>query len=300
MNIDNIARDIRSLKIQGAENIARQAVSSLLFVLRDYNSGDAAGLVKELNKVKTMLFNSRPTEPAMRNALNFVLYNLPKNNVSEIKTNVKLKVSAAMSHFEKAKETIADIGSKKIKKGMVVYTHCHSSLVVATLLKAKSKGINFEVHNTETRPLFQGRITAQELAKAGIRVTHYVDSALRLAMKKADIVLLGADAVTAERVINKIGSELVAETAEKYQVPLYICTDSWKLDPKTLFGYEEDIEKRPYTEVWPSHPKGVKIDNHAFERIDPNLIMGIISELGIFKHSQFIEETLHKYPFLGM
>ena len=52
----------------------------------------------------------------------------------------------------------------------------------------------FEVYNTETRPLFQGRKTAQELRKAKIKVTTFVDAAARVALtreqetKKVDLV----------------------------------------------------------------------------------------------------------------
>jgi len=182
---------------------------------------------------------------------------------------------------------------------MVVFTHCHSSTVIEILKQANKQGKRFTVHNTETRPKFQGRLTAQELARLGIPVVHYVDSAARLALKKADIMLIGADAITTEgKVINKIGSELMAEVAEKWDVSLYVCSDSWKFDPKSVFGYEEEIEKRKPTEIWPTAPKGVKIDNFAFEKVNPDLITGIISELGIYKPTIFVEEVKRAYPWM--
>ena len=68
-------------------------------------------------------------------------------------------------------------------------------MVMAILKKAKEQGKKFEVYNTETRPKFQGRITATELAKLGIPVTHYIDSAARLAIKQTDMMLIGCDAI---------------------------------------------------------------------------------------------------------
>ena len=112
-------------------------------------------------------------------------------------------------------------------------------------------------------------------------------------------MLLGADAVTSEgKVINKIGSELFTEIADRYEVPVYVCTDSWKFDPKSVFGYEEEIEKRKPTEIWPTAPRGVKIANFAFEKVNPDLITGIISELGIYKPSIFVEEVKRAYPWM--
>ena len=155
------------------------------------------------------------------------------------------------------------------------------------------------MHNTETRPLFQGRKTAIELASYKIPVKHYVDSAARMALKKADIMMIGADAITTEgKVINKIGSELIAEAANKIGVPVYICTHSWKFDPETIFGFDEEIEKRAWDEIWPNKPRKVNIDNFAFEKINPALITGIISELGVYRPQNFISEIKNNYKWM--
>jgi len=111
-------------------------------------------------------------------------------------------------------------------------------------------------------------------------------------------VLLGCDAITPTKIINKIGSELFCEVAASYKIPVYICTNSWKFDPKTLFDYDEEIETRSPKEVWEQPPKGVTIDNHAFENINPGLVKGIISELGVLSFKRFLKEVIRKYPHL--
>jgi len=165
--------------------------------------------------------------------------------------------------------------------------------------KCRRNGKKFVVHNTETRPNLQGRKTAAELASLGIKVVHFVDSAARLALKKADIMLIGCDALTSEgKIVNKIGSELFCEAASRMQVPVYVCCTSWKFDLKTLFGYEETIEKRGASEVWNNPPRNVVIDNHAFERVDPRLVTGLITELGVF-HPMTINEELRRCAWLS-
>jgi ribose 1,5-bisphosphate isomerase len=209
------------------------------------------------------------------------------------------RIREARNHFQDASDKISIIGSKKIKKGFVVFTHCHSSTVLDLLKFAHHKKINFEVHNTETRPLFQGRKTAAELCRSGIKVKHYIDSAARIALKKADICLFGADAITSEgNIINKIGTELFIEIADKYEIPVYMCADSWKFDPDTVFGKDTPIENRHTDEVWPKAPKGLKIINPAFELIPPDMVSGIISELGIFHPDVFSEEVKRRYPWI--
>ncbi len=293
MKFNEALRKIKSIKIQGAENIT---IFSLQALKNEINRIDEEDILTKLSLLRDKLMETRPTEPCMRNAFNYLFHSLHGGN---IKQQINEKIGFLLEYFEKSGKTIANIGSKKIKSNMIIYTHCHSSTVMDILIKAKEQGKNFEVYNTETRPLYQGRTTAKELAKKGIKVTHFVDSGMRIAIKEADIVLLGADAITCEsKAINKIGSELAAEIAKDFDVPCYICTNSWKYDPQTVFGFDEKIEKRHKKEVWKNPPKNVKISNYAFEMVSPELITGIISELGIYNPFVFVSEVRDTYPQL--
>jgi len=294
-----VLRDIKSLKIQGAENIARAAVKSLYHIIHHTKANSAKRLLLELKDARTKLISARETEPALRNALTFVMRNLDKNDIIHLISGLDKNIKEALDYFEDAEKKIAEIGSRKLKKNMVVFTHCHSSTVMLILAKGKFDGTKFSVHNTETRPRFQGRITAKELSALGIPVSHYVDSAARLALKKTDLFLFGADAVQSDgSVINKIGTELFLEIARKYDIPCYSCMASWKFDPKTVFGFGEPIENRNAKEVWDKKPKGVTIINPAFEICEPELITGIISELGVFKPEVFVDEVMRIYPWM--
>lgn len=269
---EQICKDIKSLKVQGAVNVAKAGVQALK-------------LRHDPSSIKKII-SLRPTEPALRNAVNFSLKDIKKNP------------DKALKHFDDSKKKIAKMGSRKIKNNSIVFTHCHSSSVIAIIMEAfKTK--KFEVYCTETRPMFQGRKTASELASAKIPVTLFVDSAARYALKKADVMLIGADAILSSgKVANKVGSELFAEVARKYDVPVFVCTDAWKFDPMTVYGYEEEIEKREIKEVWLNPPKGVSISNVAFEFVHPGLIEGIISELGVYNLDSFIIEVKKAYPWM--
>jgi len=295
-SFNSIVKDISTLKIQGAVNIAKASLDAISLV----QAKSHKTLLSSLNKSRRQLFNARPTEPALRNSINYILYGIDQTqDYLDLKELVEARVKLAKEHFKSTNLKIPRIGERKVQNSSVIFTHCHSSTVVDVLKYAKSKGKKFIVHNTETRPRYQGRKTATELAKHGIPVVHYVDSAARLALKKADLVLIGADAITSEgKVINKIGSEMIVEMANNYQIPIYICSDSWKFDPLSINGTEEPIEIRSSKEVWDKKPKGVKIMNYAFEKIDPDLITGIISELGVFKPEIFMQEVRLKYPWM--
>jgi translation initiation factor 2B subunit (eIF-2B alpha/beta/delta family) len=257
---DKICKDIKEVKIQGATNVAIAAIKAL----------DIQKDKKSINKLIAL----RPTEPALKNGIAYAL---------------KYGVEEALRKIESQNPKISHHGAKLIKHNSVIYTHCHSSAVIGVIKSAKNKKI--KVNNTETRPLFQGRRTSKDLAKLKIPNELYIDSAMRAAIKKCDIVLLGADSITKKKVINKIGSELVCETARRFRKPVYICASTWKYDRDSEHGTETPIEYRNPKEVWPQAPKNTKIINPAFEKIDPYLIRGIICEDGVFSLSKFISKA---------
>lgn len=275
---------IKSLEIQGAENIAIAAVQAFAEKLKETDDeAKLNGYIAELSAL-------RATEPALRNALKFCLVN---------RKNDPAVAATAVNYFKTSKERIAEFGAKKIQNGMVVFTHCHASTVTKILITAWQQGKKFTVRNTETRPKYQGRKTAEELAAAGIPVIHSVDSAGRLGMKKSDMFLFGADAITAEgNVVNKIGTTMFVEFARLYQIPVYSCTNSWKFDPETITGADEEIEERDPKEVWENAPAGIKIINPAFELTTADQINGIITELGVYKPETLITEIKKAYPWM--
>ena len=180
---------------------------------------------------------------------------------------------------------------KVIKNNDVIFTHCHSTSVVNALIFAKKKKRKFQVYNTETRPLYQGRKTAKELSKAKISVTMFVDSALEDAisgegeLKKVNKVFLGADALLKQGIINKVGSELVSIIARDNKVPVYIIADSWKFTKKKI-----PIEQRKLNEIWKKVPNHVKVKNPAFEFVRKKYITKIITEYGIMSYDEFLRK----------
>lgn len=263
-NFDKIVQNIKELKIQGSTNIALNALKAIKI------KSDVTSIKK--------LINARPTEPCLQNAIRFAKETSP---------------ALAYNYLINMDRRVETLGSRLIKRGMTIFTHCHSTTVVGTLKKAK-KRTSFEVHNTETRPLYQGRKTAKELSKLKIKVTHYVDSGAEEALEKTELALLGADMITKKGVVyNKIGSYMISELAKKHKTKLYILTNSWKYTPKEL-----KIEERPQKEIWETKNEYIKIRNPAFEDIPPKNIKGIVCELGVLSPKKFVKKVEKAYPWI--
>ncbi len=261
---NKICKDIKSIKIQGARNIAKAGLNA-------YN------LIPK-KKSKQKLLSLRPTEPMLQKVLDLAEKKQPQTEI--------------LNHFNETQEKINKSVLKLIKNKEVIYTHCHSTNVTQSLINAKKKHKNFEVYNTETRPLYQGRKTAKELSKNKIKVTHFIDSALGIALskeqgtKKATRVFLGADALTKKGIINKTGSKTIARIAQQEKIPVYIIADSWKFTKKNL-----PIEQREINEVWDKAPKNIKIKNPAFEFVPKKFITKIITEFGVLSYNEFLKKV---------
>ncbi|MCJ7614886.1 S-methyl-5-thioribose-1-phosphate isomerase [Candidatus Bathyarchaeota archaeon] len=299
----SIAADkIKRIEIQGARNVAIAAIKAIEEGARGSKAAGKKAFLKELSEAKDVLFASRATEPLMRNAIRYVIHAVESSDeesVKELVTVVSQVTEQFLENLEKSKEKIASVGSRRVFHHSRILTHCHSSTVTGILRKAKLDGKPFQVVCTESRPVFQGRLTAKEMLDSGIKTTMIVDSAVRHFMNEVDLVLVGADAITSEgNIINKIGTSMVALAAREARTPFYVVSELLKFDPSTVHGDYERIEERSPKEVWDTPPSGLIIRNPAFDVTRREFIHGIICEEGIISpHS--INELMHrKYPWI--
>ena len=258
---DKILREIKSVEIQGAENIAKAGIQAIL-------------LQPDKRSAKKLI-NTRPTEPFLQNSIKIILKSKNKKKTAE----------ALLRYIKKSEDKISRFGVTLVKNNTNVFTHCHSSTVISILKLAHKKGKKFVVYNTETRPLLQGRKTAEELAKAGIKVVHVPDTAAELALKQCDLFLFGADAFLKKGVVNKVETEMLCEQAKLHNIPRYSCGISLKYAKKIK------IESRPAKEVWDERNKNIRIENPAFDLTPKKEISGVVSELGILHYKQFIKQS---------
>ena len=194
-NIQDTAEKIRKLQVQGARNVAIAAVEAIRTLAQQSQTKNKASFIAELKDAQAVLAASRETEPLMRNAMRYLIaqaQNVDTKKIEELSQIVAESAIQFLSDLDTSREHTATAGAKRIRDGSVVFTHCHSSTVTRMLAKAKADGKNFRVICTETRPAFQGRITAKELVGLGIDTTFIVDSAARTFIGEVEILWLWA------------------------------------------------------------------------------------------------------------
>ncbi|MFH1451626.1 MAG: hypothetical protein ABIF88_00425 [archaeon] len=258
-----ILEDIKSIKVQGAENVAKAAIKAFLI---HPNKFAAKKILK-----------TRPTEPLMQNAIKELLKS----------KNPKQAAKKFLKNLKTAHEKIAKKGATIIKNDMNIYVHCHSSTVMDILKYAKKKRKkNFVVYTTEVEPRRQGRITAEDLAKSNIKTIIFPDLSAEQALLKCDLFLFGADAFTKNYTVNKIGTKTLSTHAHYNHIPVYSCGVSKKFTKKVK------IEQRPKRELWNIKNKNIDIVNQAFDKTPNKLLTGIISEFGILKPKAFVKKVM--------
>ena len=161
-------------------------------------------------------------------------------------------------------------------RGGWIATLSASGTVLDALLLAHQAGREPRVMVAESRPLFEGRDMAAALGASGIPVWLVVDAALPLLLSQARMVWLGADAVTDQGLLNKVGSFAAALAAREHSVPVYALASRRKFLPATTGALQ--IPEMPPQEVWDAAPETVKPRNVYFELVPLPLLRGVVVE----------------------
>ncbi len=304
--IRKIKEDIKTIKIQGATNVAIATLEALKLIAKESKADTVDHFLEEVEKVGIELSQARENEPLAENGVRYILGKLKEyKDVKEAKKSIDTSVEEYLELIEDSKKKIFKAGVEELKDFDVILTHCHSSTTTNILIELAKKNSNLSVVSTETRPLFQGRITAKELAKANVKVYQVVDSAAPAFIEDdrylpVECVLVGNDELLSDgSFINKVGTYSMALSAKVGNDKFYVATSLLKLNLAKDIRFPE-IEMRPARELWENAPADLKIINPSFDLVKPEFVTKYITEAGILTSSQIKDEALKLYPWLIM
>ncbi|HRY63407.1 MAG TPA: translation initiation factor eIF-2B [Patescibacteria group bacterium] len=307
-NLNQTIKDIKSIKIQGASNICRASIAAWYDYLSRWRVRQVGSYLSEAKRVGNLLAKTRPDEPLAVNAFKYLNKRLedarrvknPQSDVAGLKKLSKQAVADWSTLIHENGKRLAFWGAKMIKNKENIFTHCHSRTVINVLAKAKEDKKKIHVYHDETRPLMQGRLTAEDLARLNIESTMVVDAAAAFLVSnfsgdkvKIDKVIIGFDVILPDNsALNKIGSFGIALAAYTSKIPVYLAGSLLKKTTQKM-----EIELRAKKEVWANGPKETQIVNFAFDRIPTQLITGYITEFGIIKPSEVDKYVKKYYPW---
>ena len=128
-------------------------------------------------------------------------------------------------------------------------------------------------------PAGEGKNQARKLLELGFEVTFIADAAIPLFMAQADLAVMGADLIYSDTFLNKTGSFSVALAARYFNKPLYVLSDSRKVEETNDISDMETAREGHL--LWKNPPVGVTPVNIYFESIPRKLVTAIYLESGL-------------------
>ena len=301
---EELAEAIRTLRVRGAPAIGVFAAYALYVLARrlaDRAPVEAAFRTR-LREWAAGLAATRPTAVNLRWALERMLARADRTAGPPEQIVQVLERECRAIHREDGEmcRRIAEHGLTLVGEGDGILTHCNAGALAASRYGTalgphprlgQERGKKLRVFADETRPLLQGaRLTAWELARAGVEVTLICDNMASMVMKNGWVqaCFVGCDRVAANGdTANKIGTSGLAVLARYYNVPFYVLGPTSTIDLDCPTGADIPIEERDGEEIrslWyqePMAPAGVRCWDPAFDVTDHSLISAIVTEGGI-------------------
>lgn len=283
--VQETAEKIRTMEIRGAGRIAKAAAEAI----RDYAAGLEVTSIEEfsvsISEISSFLISTRPTAVSLPNAVKLAS-KYTSNNVEDAKQEIVRNANLFIERADKALGKIGKIGSRRVKNGDIIMTHCNSHAALSIITAAFEDGKDISVIATESRPRRQGLLTIRHLNDFGIPTTLIVDSAVRYYMKEVDKVIVGADAIAANgALVNKIGTSQLALAAHEARKSFMVAAETYKFSPSTIIGNPIEIEERNSEEVIDpailADLPHVQIRNPAFDFTPAEYIDMIVTDIGI-------------------
>jgi len=298
-----VASAIRTMKIRGAPLIGAAAAYGLALTAYYSKAQSKKALIKQMEDSAELFRKTRPTGVNLFWAVDRVLEKTRRASGSverlvEVVVNEAERIADEDAQMNKK---IGEYGAELLNDGDIVLTHCNAGSLatvdygtaLGVIRGAWEKGKKIRVVATETRPKLQGsRLTAYELKRDGIPFTLITDSAVGYVMSKQLVtkVVVGADRIVHDAVINKIGTYSIAVLAHEHRIPFYVAAPFSTFD---LAHTSKDvvIEQRKPEEV--THfgseqvaPQGVTALNPAFDITPFKYVNAVICENGVLSSEE--------------
>lgn len=292
-----LAQAIRDMVVRGAPAIGVTAAFGIALGMR----GTTRDVDGKFSRLCALFAGTRPTAVNL-----FWAIERMKRRFAEVHRAAPQVVAAALLEEARAiyeedraaNRTLGSLGAQLLPQNARVLTHCNAGALATAgygtalgiVRAAWEEGKRVHVYACETRPFLQGaRLTAWELVRDRIPVTLITDNMAADLMRRrlVDCVIVGADRVAANGdVANKIGTYGLAVLARAHGLPFYVAAPLSTLDLECPSGNHIVIETRSSAEV--THcggrriaPRGVRVENPAFDVTPAKLVTAIVTERGI-------------------
>src|SRR5215468_4114350 len=282
MEIPQMLQRLQTDNVSGAT----QLVELALAILEAFATQDASQTPHEfVTALETLVDAVLAAQPSMAVLLNLAQQALQAYPDDLPLTTVRQQLRQTLAAFRRdlraSTEALCQWALAVLPPQSTVLTYSNSATVIAALRYAHDHGRIRRVLLSESRPAYDGRPQATALREYGMAVEYSIDMALFERLAEANVVVVGADAVFPEHLVNKLGTRALAQLAQLQGIPCFSLCAANKFLPTATTALLR-IAEHPRQEVWPEAPDGLTISNRYFDTTPLALLSGIVSDQGLY------------------
>jgi ribose 1,5-bisphosphate isomerase len=296
--------ELERLEVLGATRHLH-IVADALVMLCEHHDGGPEDLASRARELSDYLISTRgQSSQAIGNALNLMLEGLEeKAELSRTSADLRDWLVGKVREYDDATRTwmrdLTAYGANLLSRCRRVLAYDYSSTVAGILRSADERGEELSVVVPESRVLDGGAKYVSDLRDTKFLFELIPDSAVGAAVRHCDVVLEGAETLSAEGgCYNTVGTFSTALAAMYWTVPFYVASTLIKIDAKTLEGHRRPIPSLDLSESlfggYPSAPSSSRIRASCpeLDYTPPELITGFITEVGILPPSALWQHAI--------
>lgn len=294
-NIRLLLDDLRNDNQSGASEFIDKIILILKSTLNTI-SNESKNISELIIGLSSEIINSRPSMAPLINTIGYLIGTLDSISKEKILERIDQFLIDKNKREERMEYEFQTFISKNYKEHYKIMMISYSSTIINLLINLKD--FDIELYVMESRPLYEGHRTAENLSSY-FKTHIIVDAATGKFIDEMDLILIGIDSILKDgSIINKIGTFPLAVLARERGIDTYAVGDSFKYNLKSHYGVNVDIEPKPIEEVYSKQTSSnnLIIHNYYFDITSPKYITGIISDLGILPPQKFLKRVLKILP----
>ena len=282
MNIPQLLQRLRTDNVSGATTLVELALDILEAFATQEASPTPHEFVTALEALVDAVLAAQPSMAVMINLAQHVLQVGPEGlPLTTVREQLQQMLTAFRRDLHASTAALCQRALAVLPSQSTVLTYSNSATVLAALRYAHDHGRIRRVLLSESRPAYDGRPQATALREYGMVVEYSIDMALFERLAEANVVVVGADAVFPEHLVNKLGTRALAQLARLQGIPCFSLCAANKFLPTAATALLRIME-HPGQEVWPEAPDGLAINNRYFDTTPLALLSGIVSDQGSY------------------
>lgn len=294
--IDQLIADQRS----SAQEIVNEALALLIDTIGDSIPNDAVAYRNWLMRLGRELIGAKPATAHLFRLVNGMLWATDGAPTPEA---IRERALAFLQDYRATSamtlEAVAEVAAQVLSAYPALMTFSRSTTVLRALTLMAEQGNARPIFLSEGRPNYEGQTLASELAWAGLRVTLGVDMALFGWLPQVRALVVGADSISTQGMVAKLGTAPLTRAAQQLEVPVHVLCTSDKFMPAEYHSGRE-LGTGPSEEIMPESTERLTVSNVYHDVTPLDQITTVITEHGRLQGDDLLAALKQVQVFPGL